>query len=48
MVDREPTREELTERVKCLERLVFALAEKLLTVAEHLGHLAEKKERRCQ
>jgi hypothetical protein len=33
-------------RVKELERLVLALADKLATVAEHLALLAERKERR--
>ncbi len=32
------------ERIAQLERLVMALGDKLLIVAEHLGRLAERKE----
>lgn len=35
--------DELRARVAELERLVMSLADKLATVAEHLGRLAEKK-----
>jgi hypothetical protein len=38
--------DELRERVAELERLVLALAEKLATVAEHLGRLAERRDAR--
>lgn len=34
----------LFERVQELERLVMAMGDKLLIVAEHLGRLAERKE----
>jgi hypothetical protein len=34
------------ERIETLERLVLALAEKLTTVAEHLGCLAERSDAR--
>lgn len=36
----------LQARVLDLERLVMSLAEKLATVSEHLGRLAEKREAR--
>lgn len=36
----------LRARVIELERLVMSLSEKLATVAEHLGRLAEKQEKR--
>jgi hypothetical protein len=36
----------LRARVAELERLVLSLSEKLATVAEHLGRIAERKELR--
>ena len=42
MTDR--THDELRTENEQLRRLVLALAEKLATVAEHLGRLAERKE----
>jgi len=36
--------DELRERAAELEALVMALAEKLATVAEHLGRLSERKD----
>ncbi|HVL15549.1 MAG TPA: hypothetical protein VM529_23465 [Gemmata sp.] len=36
--------DELRERVAKLEDLVMRLAEKLATVAEHLGRLSERKD----
>lgn len=36
----------MTDRVAVLETLVFALGDKLLIVAEHLGRLAERPEAR--
>jgi hypothetical protein len=35
---------ELQERVESLERLVFALGDKLLILAQHLARLAERKD----
>lgn len=40
------TRAELEQRVRELERLTLAMAEKIYTLANHLSMLAERKEQR--
>lgn len=40
------THAELIERIRVLESLVMSLGDKLLTCAEHLGRLAERKDSR--